>query len=90
MLTFPAHTRSTVSTCTNASSFLPLFKDPLSFLLNLLPTTKPRHSFEASSWFARWSIICIILHELVHVFHHKLPPPLSHSGRQFLTWLSCD
>ncbi|KAI9476021.1 MAG: hypothetical protein EXX96DRAFT_601795 [Benjaminiella poitrasii] len=64
--------------------------DLLSFLLNFLPTTKPRQSSEASSWFVRWPIICIILHKLDHLFNHKLPPPLSHPGRPFLTWLSCD
>ncbi|KAI9473952.1 MAG: hypothetical protein EXX96DRAFT_487364, partial [Benjaminiella poitrasii] len=65
-------------------------EDPLSFLLNLLPATKPRQSFDASSWFVRCPILCTILHELDCLFHHKLPPLPLHLRRQFLTWLSCD
>ncbi|KAI9483978.1 MAG: hypothetical protein EXX96DRAFT_478603, partial [Benjaminiella poitrasii] len=66
--------------------FLPVpIEDHLSFLLNLLPTTKPRQYSEGSSWFVRWPIICTILHELKHLFHHKLPPSLYHPERQFLT-----
>ncbi|KAI9473462.1 MAG: hypothetical protein EXX96DRAFT_461013, partial [Benjaminiella poitrasii] len=48
--------------------FLPvLIEDPMSFLLNILSTIKPRQSSEASSWFVRWSIICTILHILDHL-----------------------
>ncbi|KAI9487224.1 MAG: hypothetical protein EXX96DRAFT_552304 [Benjaminiella poitrasii] len=66
--------------------FLPaLVEDPLSFFLNLLPAIKPRQPSEGSSWFVLWPIMCTILHELDHLFRHRLSPPLSHPGRQFLT-----
>lgn len=58
---------------------------PLSFLLNLLTTRKPRPFPRASSQFFRWPLICTILYELDHLFHGQdMPPPLPELGRRFL------
>ncbi|KAI9467806.1 MAG: hypothetical protein EXX96DRAFT_591378 [Benjaminiella poitrasii] len=66
--------------------FLPIsIEDHLSFLLNILPTTKSRRPLKASPWFAHWPILCEIFHELDHFFHHKLPLSLSYPGRWLLS-----
>ncbi|OBZ80445.1 hypothetical protein A0J61_11505, partial [Choanephora cucurbitarum] len=48
--------------------------DPLSFLLNILPTRRPRSFDAATAWTVRWPVICTILYELDHLQHSKIPP----------------
>ncbi|KAG1195055.1 hypothetical protein G6F70_008529 [Rhizopus microsporus] len=62
--------------------------DPLSFLLNMLPTRKPRSPNTVRSWTIRWPTICRILYELDYLFHAKLPPtPPTHLRQKLLEWL---
>ncbi|KAG0845251.1 hypothetical protein G6F57_006778 [Rhizopus arrhizus] len=70
--------------------------DPLSFLLNKLPTKKQQYGIASrrsdphrfSAWKIRWPNICQILFELYYLHHGKIPPgdppPL---GTKFITWL---
>jgi hypothetical protein len=48
--------------------------DPLSFLLNILPTRKPRSPNTTLSWGIRWPTICRILYELDYLYHAKTSP----------------
>ncbi|KAG1136594.1 hypothetical protein G6F37_013697 [Rhizopus arrhizus] len=62
--------------------------DPLSFLLNMLPTKKPRSPNTTLSWTIRWPTICRILYELDYLYHAKIPPtPPTHLGQRLLEWL---
>ncbi|KAG1128454.1 hypothetical protein G6F42_005961 [Rhizopus arrhizus] len=62
--------------------------DPLSFLLNMLPTKKHRSPNTTLSWTIRWPIICRILYELDYLYHAKIPPtPPTHLGQRLLEWL---
>ena len=45
-------------------------EDPLSFLLNLLPTKLPRSSRTVTPWTLRWPTICSILFELDYLYNH--------------------
>ncbi|KAI9480719.1 MAG: hypothetical protein EXX96DRAFT_501877, partial [Benjaminiella poitrasii] len=59
-------------------------EDPLSFLLNQLPTNKPVSSHSR----IRWSSICLILHELAQLQHNKLILPTPpNPGQRLLDWL---
>ncbi|ORE08596.1 hypothetical protein BCV72DRAFT_203178 [Rhizopus microsporus var. microsporus] len=51
--------------------------DPLSFLLNTLPTRKYRFPNITLAWTIHWPTICRILYELDYLYHAKLPstPP---------------
>ncbi|PHZ14573.1 uncharacterized protein RHIMIDRAFT_103136 [Rhizopus microsporus ATCC 52813] len=61
--------------------------DPLSLLLNKLPTRRP-HSFQTKSfWTIRWPVICAILHELDHIYHGKESPSPSDPGQKLIKWL---
>ena len=67
---------------------LETISDPLSVLLDMLSTRKPRSSKTTLSWSIRWSTICRILYELDYLFHAKLPPtPPTHLGQKLLEWL---
>ncbi|KAG1396711.1 hypothetical protein G6F60_009458 [Rhizopus arrhizus] len=44
---------------------------PLSFLLKMLPTKKPRSPNTTLSWTIRWPIICRIPYELDYLYHAK-------------------
>ena len=46
-----------------------IIEDPLSFLLNLLPTKFSRLSRTATPWILHWPTICSILFELDHLCH---------------------
>ncbi|ORE22747.1 hypothetical protein BCV71DRAFT_285132 [Rhizopus microsporus] len=62
--------------------------DPLSFLLNMLPTRKPRSPNTALSWTTRWPTVCRILYELDYLYHAKLPSiSPTHLGQRLLEWL---
>ncbi|KAG1124899.1 hypothetical protein G6F42_009198 [Rhizopus arrhizus] len=62
--------------------------DPLSFLLNMLPTKKHRSPNTTLSWTIRWPTICRILYELDYLYHAKIPPtPPTHLGQRLLEWL---
>lgn len=61
--------------------------DPISFLLNMLPTHKFRCRSDCLSWFTLWPILCTILCELDYYFHGKYPPPPVDPGRKLLNWL---
>ncbi|KAI7903414.1 uncharacterized protein BX663DRAFT_434110, partial [Cokeromyces recurvatus] len=63
-------------------------EDPLSFLLNLLPTKKPSTAHLAAPWTIRWPTVCTIIHEMDHIFHEKLPPdPPTDTGASLVNWL---
>ncbi|EIE88785.1 hypothetical protein RO3G_13496 [Rhizopus delemar RA 99-880] len=47
-----------------------IIEDPLSFLLNLLPTKLPRSSRTITPWILSWLTICSILSELDHLYNH--------------------
>ncbi|KAI7899791.1 uncharacterized protein BX663DRAFT_520433 [Cokeromyces recurvatus] len=63
-------------------------EDPLSFLLNQLPTKEPVSSHSVIPWHIRWPSICFILHELDQLQHNKpfLSNPLN-PGQRLLDWL---
>ncbi|KAI9485897.1 MAG: hypothetical protein EXX96DRAFT_546942 [Benjaminiella poitrasii] len=63
-------------------------ENPLSFLLNQLPTKKPVSSHSVSPWHIRWPSICLILDELDQLQYNKLtlPTPLN-PGQRLLDWL---
>ncbi|KAI8351184.1 hypothetical protein BD560DRAFT_456281 [Blakeslea trispora] len=61
--------------------------DPLSFLLNILSTRRPRSFAAVIPWTIRWPAICTILYELDYLQHSKIPPPLpSHLEQRLLAW----
>lgn len=47
-----------------------VMNNPLSFLLNILPTLRPCPFQKTSSWFVQWSVICHILPKLGCLSHH--------------------
>ncbi|KAI8968407.1 hypothetical protein BDF20DRAFT_896156 [Mycotypha africana] len=49
--------------------------DPMSFLLNMLPTSKPRHTHIIATWRRRRPVMCSILIELEHLQHRLDLPP---------------
>jgi hypothetical protein len=65
--------------------------DPLSFLLNQLPTHPPTSSRLLSKWLIRWPSICHIPHDLDNLFHNKPVSPIDVNfthGQLLLEWLS--
>ncbi|CEP17687.1 hypothetical protein [Parasitella parasitica] len=65
-------------------------EDPLSYLLNCLPTTfrpkKARNSI--GTWYIRWPTICAILQELDSLAHHsQIPEPSNHLGESLIQYL---
>ncbi|CEP12244.1 hypothetical protein [Parasitella parasitica] len=88
----PGHNRSRrhVHECLSVHNrlYLPrLIEDPISFLLNLLTSHKPRPS-DHHNWVVLWPILCTILHELDCYFHDECPPPPVDPGAKLLNWLS--
>ncbi|ORE23442.1 hypothetical protein BCV71DRAFT_1032 [Rhizopus microsporus] len=64
-----------------------IISDPLSVLLDMLSTRKPRSPNTTLSWSIRWSTICRILYEIDYLYHAKLrPTPLTHVGQRLLEW----
>ena len=61
--------------------------DPLSFLLNMLPSRPSVPSGLALSWSQRWPIICSILHELDQLHHATAIPATHPHGHRFLEWI---
>ena len=65
--------------------------DPLSFLLNKLPTSKKKPTDKNRSkyiaWSIRWPIICQILHELDYLHHDQISPIVPPLGQKLLSWL---
>ncbi|ORE09352.1 hypothetical protein BCV72DRAFT_201847 [Rhizopus microsporus var. microsporus] len=62
-------------------------RDPLSFLLNILPLRPSVPPNLALTWSQRWSIICSILYELDQLHHNKLILIKRPYGQKFLVWL---
>ncbi|ORE18006.1 hypothetical protein BCV71DRAFT_286201 [Rhizopus microsporus] len=62
--------------------------NPLSFLLNKLPTRKPHSSQTSSLWNIRWSIIYVILREHDYLYHEKELPPPSNPRQRLLKLLN--
>ena len=64
-------------------------EDPLSYLLNCLPTAfltkKARNSIDA--WLIRWPTICAILQELDSLAHSQIPEPSNHLGETLVHYL---
>ncbi|KAG1450669.1 hypothetical protein G6F55_009572 [Rhizopus delemar] len=68
--------------------------DPLSFLLNKLPTQRkkrgPSDNINPSpfaAWTVRWLSICQILFELDYLHHGKIPPETTPLGVKLVKWL---
>ncbi|KAG1493830.1 hypothetical protein G6F46_008534 [Rhizopus delemar] len=68
--------------------------DPLSFLLNKLPTQRKKRGTSANinpspfaAWTVRWPSICQILFELDYLHHGKIPPETSPLGVKLVKWL---
>jgi hypothetical protein len=61
--------------------------DPISFLLNMLPTRAFVPSSIALSWTWRWPVICSILHELDQLQHYTTIPCKTPHGQKLIEWL---
>ncbi|EIE89193.1 hypothetical protein G6F46_008786 [Rhizopus delemar] len=68
--------------------------DPLSFLLNKLPTQHKKHGPSVNgnpspfaAWTVRWPSICQILFELDYLHHGKIPPETTPLGVKLVKWL---
>ncbi|KAG0737084.1 hypothetical protein G6F57_010291 [Rhizopus arrhizus] len=61
--------------------------DPLSFLLNMLPSHPSAHSGLALSWSQHWPTICSILHELDQLHHATTIPATHPHGHKLLEWI---
>ncbi|KAG0798819.1 hypothetical protein G6F22_003841 [Rhizopus arrhizus] len=69
--------------------FMPeTIRDPLSFLLNMLPLRPLVLPNLALTWSQRWPIICSILYELDQLHHDKLIPIKYPHGQKLLVWLN--
>ncbi|CEG82454.1 hypothetical protein RMATCC62417_16523 [Rhizopus microsporus] len=69
--------------------FMPeTIRDPLSFLLNMLPLRPSIPPNLALTWSQRWPIICSILYESDHLYHNKLIINKHPHGQKFLVWLN--
>ncbi|KAG1046647.1 hypothetical protein G6F43_010877 [Rhizopus delemar] len=67
--------------------------DPLSFLLNKLPTKRKNGALQHpssthSAWTVRWPTICQILFELDYLHHGKIPSETPSLGNKLVNWLS--
>ncbi|EIE86475.1 hypothetical protein RO3G_11186 [Rhizopus delemar RA 99-880] len=67
--------------------------DPLSYLLNKLPTKRKNGALKHpssthSTWTVRWPTICQILFELDYLHHGKLPSETPSFGNKLVNWLS--
>ncbi|KAG1608378.1 hypothetical protein G6F46_011591 [Rhizopus delemar] len=83
-------TRKHAITCLNMHQRLYMPKtitDPLSFLLNMLPSRPSVSSNLALSWSQRWPVICSILHELDQLQHVTAIPITHPHGQKLLEWL---
>jgi hypothetical protein len=90
-------TRSHAITCLHMHHRLLMpstVSNPLSYLLNLLPTSRKKPNIQRrskySAWFIRWPIICQILHELDHLHHDKTAPEIPPLGTKLLHWFSSN
>ncbi|KAG1056034.1 hypothetical protein G6F43_002034 [Rhizopus delemar] len=61
--------------------------DPISFLLNMLPTRTFVPSSIALSWTCRWPVICSMLHELDQLQHYTTIPCKTPHGQKLIEWL---
>ncbi|KAG1276683.1 hypothetical protein G6F65_009068 [Rhizopus arrhizus] len=61
--------------------------DPISFLLNMLPTRAFVPSSIALSWTWRWPVICSILHELDQLQHYTTIPCKAPHGQKLIEWM---
>ena len=69
--------------------FMPdIIRNPLSFLLNMLPLRPSVPSNLAFTWSQRWPIICSLLHELDQLHHNKLISTKYPHGQKLLVWLN--
>ena len=66
--------------------------DPLSFLLNRLPNSKPRSRQVKLFWSFKWPILCSILQEMGYLYHKKVPLQPANLGKPLINWLhrSCQ
>ncbi|ORE09839.1 hypothetical protein BCV72DRAFT_317321 [Rhizopus microsporus var. microsporus] len=68
-------------------SMLKTIRDPLSFLLNMLPLRPSVPPNLALTWSQRWLILCSLLHELDQLHHNKLIPTKHPHGKKLLVCL---
>jgi hypothetical protein len=70
----------------NRLQMLSTIKDPLSFLLNLLPAKLPRSSCTVNPWILRWPTIYSILFEMDHLYNHINSCTKTPHGQLLLNW----
>ncbi|KAG1548195.1 hypothetical protein G6F49_009974 [Rhizopus delemar] len=83
-------TKSHAIQCLNMHNRLQMpsaIEDPLSFLLNILPTKLPRSSHTVTPWILRWPTICSILFKLDHLYNHIDTCTRPPHGQLLLNWL---
>lgn len=67
-------------------------EDPLSWILNRLPKTRPRRSNTRHYWCSIWPAVCLILDDLENIQHPEYEPQSIYSedppGHRLVQWLS--
>ncbi|CAO3594863.1 unnamed protein product [Absidia cylindrospora] len=67
----------------------PTASDPLSFLLNRLPSQPPRSRLTISRWKRSWPIICALLLEMEYLQHPDHIEPTNDTDQDpFITWIN--
>ncbi|ORE04530.1 hypothetical protein BCV72DRAFT_312765 [Rhizopus microsporus var. microsporus] len=62
-------------------------RDPLPFLLNMLPLRPSVPPNLALTWSQQWPILCSLQHELDQLYYNKLIPTKHSHGQKLLVWL---
>ncbi|CDH60968.1 hypothetical protein RO3G_09771 [Lichtheimia corymbifera JMRC:FSU:9682] len=71
----------------------PTTKDPISWMLNQLPTSKPRSPERCQYWIKQWPILCKILAQIDSIQHNIIQQHDSTQqphGQSFIQWLEKD
>ncbi|KAJ8652485.1 hypothetical protein O0I10_011883 [Lichtheimia ornata] len=68
-------------------------KDPISWLLNQLPTSKPKSSERCQYWIKQWPLLCTLLQQMDNIQHNTIQQhdntQQSH-GQSLIQWLEKD
>lgn len=69
-------------------------EDPISWILNRIPKSRPRSPTSCNYWLSTWPEVCLILDELEHIQHPEYEPKSIYSdtlpGHHFIQWISRD